>query len=202
MADDNQRPPYDQPQYDQSQSNFQQPPPLQPPPYYYQQQYYQPYQYGPPMENRPVGFIEAYKAYWKNFANFNDRTSRAGYWWVFLMNTIIGIVFMSIMLVATGGLISYGLGDPISINDYGPSGIATSYLSGFLAFNIIYSIWGLANLVPGLAICVRRLHDIGKSWVYILFALIPFVGAIILIIFLATAQKHPPENQFATLRQV
>ena len=43
-------------------------------------------------------------------------------------------------------------------------------------------IWSLAVLVPSLAICVRRLHDIGKSGWYYLIGLIPLVGSIILII--------------------
>ena len=43
-------------------------------------------------------------------------------------------------------------------------------------------IWSLATLVPSLALCVRRLHDIGKSgWAY-LCILIPLVGPILLII--------------------
>jgi len=179
------------PQYQQQNQYYQQPPP------YYQQQYY-----GPVVPNESVGFIAAYKAYWKNYANFNDRTSRAGYWWVFLMNALIGIVVMIVMLVTTAGLLSYGLGDPYYYSDYGPSSTAWSWLGGFIAFYIIYGIWGLVNLVPSLAIVVRRLHDTGKSWVWMLLALIPFVGGIILIVLLAMPQKFPPENEFAYLRQV
>lgn len=41
--------------------------------------------------------------------------------------------------------------------------------------------WGL--VVPTLALIVRRLHDTGKSWVYLLFGLIPIAGGIILIVF-------------------
>lgn len=40
----------------------------------------------------------------------------------------------------------------------------------------------LACLIPAIAISVRRLHDIGKSGWYVLFALIPLVGAVMLII--------------------
>ena len=221
MDDNNQRPPYDQPpQYDQSQSNFQQPPPQhqqppnynQPPPDYYQQQpppnYYQqpppqaPPQFGPPVYNQPVGFLQAYKAYWKNYVNFNDKTSRAGYWWVFLMNMIINIVLSVIMMVSTAGLLSYGLGDPVSLYEYGPSAAAFSWLGGFMAFYIIYSVWGLINLLPGIAIIVRRLHDTGKPWYWIFIAFIPIAGAIILIVFLATASKYGPDNPYAYLRQV
>ena len=43
-------------------------------------------------------------------------------------------------------------------------------------------IWSLAILIPGLAICVRRLHDIGKSGWWYLIGLIPLVGTIILIV--------------------
>ena len=40
----------------------------------------------------------------------------------------------------------------------------------------------LGLMLPGIAVCVRRLHDTGKSWVYMLMGLIPIAGAIILII--------------------
>lgn len=43
-------------------------------------------------------------------------------------------------------------------------------------------IISLAFLVPDLAITIRRLHDIGKSWTYVLMGLIPFAGGIILLI--------------------
>ena len=39
--------------------------------------------------------------------------------------------------------------------------------------------------IPGLAISVRRLHDIGKSWTFLLMGLIPFAGAIILSVRIA-----------------
>ena len=45
-------------------------------------------------------------------------------------------------------------------------------------------VWSLVSLVPSLALVIRRLHDIGKSgWSY-LFILIPFVGYIILLVWL------------------
>ncbi|CCB90071.1 DUF805 domain-containing protein [Simkania negevensis] len=38
-------------------------------------------------------------------------------------------------------------------------------------------------MIPGLAVTVRRLHDIGKSGWNILFALIPLIGPIVLLVF-------------------
>ena len=46
--------------------------------------------------------------------------------------------------------------------------------------------YGLAVFVPGLAVAIRRLHDIGKSgWYYLLF-IIPIIGPIWLIILFVT----------------
>jgi uncharacterized membrane protein YhaH (DUF805 family) len=47
-------------------------------------------------------------------------------------------------------------------------------------------IYGLALLIPSLAVGVRRLHDSGRSGWWLLIGLIPLIGTIILIVFLAT----------------
>ncbi len=53
----------------------------------------------------------------------------------------------------------------------------------------------LALLLPGLAVMVRRLHDIGRRWTSLLFGLIPLAGGIILIVF-ACKDSQPGDNQF------
>lgn len=55
-----------------------------------------------------------------------------------------------------------------------------SLISGFIS--VLAPIVVLGLLVPSIAVGVRRLHDTGKSWVYLLLGLIPIVGAILLII--------------------
>lgn len=62
-------------------------------------------------------------------------------------------------------------------------------------FFIFYGLYALALLVPSLAAGVRRLHDTGKSGWMILIALIPLVGSIILIVFLASGGDQQP-NQY------
>lgn len=47
---------------------------------------------------------------------------------------------------------------------------------------IITSLFGLAVLLPGLGVTVRRLHDLDRTGWWIFLGLIPLVGAIILII--------------------
>ena len=71
-----------------------------------------------------------------------------------------------------------------------------SFLGNYVGFfSILGTIWSLAVLLPSLAVCVRRLHDIGKAWTWILLALIPLVGEIILIVFFCQ-DSQPGENQF------
>lgn len=63
------------------------------------------------------------------------------------------------------------------------------------AGNVLTIIFALAILVPGLAVSWRRMHDIGKSGLYNLIALIPLVGAIIVIIWCAK-DSMPGANQY------
>ena len=60
---------------------------------------------------------------------------------------------------------------------------------------IIHLVYGLAVLIPGIAVGIRRLHDIGKSgwWVFINF--IPLIGAICFLI-LTCKDSEPTENAY------
>lgn len=62
---------------------------------------------------------------------------------------------------------------------------AILYIIGALIhFPLLSTIYGLAVLVPGLAVASRRLHDTDRSFWWILIALVPIVGAIVLLVFL------------------
>ena len=60
-------------------------------------------------------------------------------------------------------------------------------------------LWGtlvtLALLVPGLAVAIRRLHDIGKSGWWMLLWLLPIFGPIVLLI-LSLMDSQPGDNQY------
>ncbi len=63
------------------------------------------------------------------------------------------------------------------------------------AEDILTSIFAIAIFLPGLALSVRRLHDIGKSGWWYLICLIPFVGGIILFVW-ACFDSKKEENQY------
>ncbi len=111
--------------------------------------------------------IEAYKKYWIKFADFKTRSSRGDYWFVVLMNFIISFA-LSVILGLFGIEIvktSFDFKNFASAFELGPG----YYIS---------LIWGLINLIPALAVAVRRLHDTNRSGWWIFICLIPFVGFI------------------------
>lgn len=60
-----------------------------------------------------------------------------------------------------------------------------------------YALIALATIVPSLAAVARRLHDINKSGWYYFIALIPFIGGIILLVWLFT-HGNRLENNYGT----
>jgi uncharacterized membrane protein YhaH (DUF805 family) len=62
---------------------------------------------------------------------------------------------------------------------------------------VLGAVYALAVLVPGLAVSIRRLHDVSKSGWWLLIALIPLLGAIALLVFMAT-DSTPGENEYGT----
>jgi len=110
------------------------------------------------------------------YAEFSGRTGVKSFWMFVLYNFIIGVVFSVVIAI---------FGD--------------SFLAKF--FNIIYTLYGFAILIPSLAIAVRRLHDIGKRWTWLLIALIPLAGAIWLIV-LYCQPSIPQENEFGPVPEV
>ncbi|MFG2292719.1 DUF805 domain-containing protein [Streptomyces sp. NPDC048603] len=53
-------------------------------------------------------------------------------------------------------------------------------------YPVLTGLYFLATLLPSLGVSVRRLHDTGKSGWFLLLNAIPFVGGIIVLIFMAT----------------
>ena len=98
--------------------------------------------------------IAAYKEMLNHYADFSGKTNRPGFWYVVLDNIIISLAL----------------------------GILTAIPVIGKLFGVIAALYSLAMLVPGIAIGVRRLHDVGKSGWYLLMSLIPVVGWIFVLV--------------------
>ncbi len=106
----------------------------------------------------------------QNYANFNGRARRKEYWMFGLFQLIFVILAMIL--------------DNVLGTTFPP-----------LPYGLIYVLYALATLIPGLALIVRRLHDLNKSGWMILIGLIPFVGGIWLFV-LMCLEGTKGENQY------
>ena len=66
------------------------------------------------------------------------------------------------------------------------------------AGGILAGLWNLAMLLPYLGVTARRLHDTGKSAWLILLGLIPFIGALIVLL-LCIPEGTNGDNQYGPL---
>ncbi len=73
--------------------------------------------------------------------------------------------------------------------------IVTSIIDMTLGTGFITGLFGLATFLPSLAVAIRRLHDLDRSGWWVLLALIPLIGAIILIIWYCSRGTAGP-NRF------
>jgi len=130
----------------------------------------------PPIDQPYYGapFPAAIKRFFQKYATFSGRAGRAEYWWWILVSVVVSIVLSRI----------WGASHPIDVTQ-----TATTMSLFQQSFDPISSIWSLITLVPGLALFWRRMHDTNRSGLWIFLALIPLVGAIILIVFAAQAAR-------------
>ena len=77
--------------------------------------------------------------------------------------------------------------------------IAAGIIDAALWTYAITSLVDLALFLPGLALAVRRLHDLDRSGWWFLLVFIPIVGLIILIVWACTKGTEGP-NRFGTDR--
>ena len=117
--------------------------------------------------------IDAYKNFFKNYAEFTGRSTRPDFWWVWLGNLILSIPFWIIYFY-----IVYLSTVMDSVSDSASEAIFMVF--GLVA--IIYAVFYLAILVPTLALSVRRLRDAGFHWAFIFLRFAPMGGIALLIL--------------------
>ena len=69
-------------------------------------------------------------------------------------------------------------------------GIVLSLIGAAIHVQILVGLYGLATIVPGLAVGCRRLHDTDRSGWWQLLVLIPILGSIALIVMWALDGTH------------
>lgn len=115
-----------------------------------------------------MSFMDAVKSCFTQYVGFSGRARRSEYWFFFLFELIVSTVLGTLFQVTQMTL-----------------------------FSVVDGIFALACLLPGLAVCIRRMHDIGKSGWFILISLIPCVGTILMIIW-CCKDSEPGENQYGS----
>jgi uncharacterized membrane protein YhaH (DUF805 family) len=122
-------------------------------------------------------FFDAIKSYFKNYANFNGRTSKATFWWT--------VLFLALAWALVGAIF--------------PGAVEVDRIAGLEIptrnDSIAQNVWSIGTFLPSLALGVRRLQDMGKPGQYLWFALIPVAGWIMLLVWFLqpgspTANKH------------
>lgn len=136
--------------------------------------------------------FSAYKKFWTRYADFSGRSSRSDYWWVVLCNFLITLPFSLIAL--------FGFLIPLfsevyyaGLYDYEPDlsgAMAGAGLAVFIMF--LLAIYGLATIVPHLAITVRRLRDAGFHWAFIFLGVGPTIASFIPVLNILAALVSLP----------
>ncbi len=99
----------------------------------------------------------------KNYATFSGRARRREYW----MFTLFNFIF-----VIGTEILDRIIGDTFNFN-----GVS-------LGFGYIYILYALFAFIPGLAVLVRRLHDVGKSGKLLVILFIVSIVSIAIAVFM------------------
>ena len=109
----------------------------------------------------------------RKYLTFSGRATRSEYWWFFLFCLL-------------GGLVSSTVETFINKATDTPDG--PTLISG--AFN-------LATFIPGIAVGFRRMHDTGRSGLYLFYPLIAMMGLAMFVGLSGTAEALSSENPIA-----
>lgn len=115
--------------------------------------------------------IQAYKNFFKGYADFTGRATRSDFWWVWLMNSILFLPLYIFWFQMT-------LNDAREIDPI----LGVAIIS-------VYMILAIVLFTPSLAVKVRRLRDAGFHWAFIFLHFVP-MGGIALLVLLAMPSKE------------
>lgn len=99
------------------------------------------------------------------YADFSGRSQRMEYWMFTLFYTLV-------IIVLVGFAIFFG----------SPAGQDRTLAENY--FLVVTGLWVVGTIVPSIAVTVRRLHDQDKSGWFYLISFVPYVGGLVLFIFM------------------
>ena len=106
------------------------------------------------------GILDWFKKALRNYTNFSGRARRKEYWYFVLVQ--MGLIIVAMIL------------DAIIFNS---------------ETGLFYIVVALGLFLPGLAVTIRRLHDTSRSGWWFLISILPLIGSIVLLVFLASDTK-------------
>lgn len=128
-----------------------------------------------------MSFGDAIAVVFRKYAEFTGRARRPEFWWWVLFTSLVSAAINAFAVVRVGDVVTVG--------------------------GVLSGVWGVAVLVPSLAVTVRRLRDSGYGWANLFWMLLPLAGLIVLIVLLAQPTREnairtaptlesapPPEN--------
>lgn len=123
-----------------------------------------------------ASFGDAVKRFFQRYAQFRGYASRSEFWYSYLFNALV--LFGLYMVLLLGGALT-------------PSSDSSGDSTGVFAIlgSVLIGLYWLATIIPNLALAVRRLHDNGKSGLWLFISFIPG-GSIVLLVFFCM-ESHP-----------
>jgi uncharacterized membrane protein YhaH (DUF805 family) len=118
----------------------------------------------------------------RRYADFSGRSRRKEYW-MFALFILIVYAVLGTLFVMGANFASVGSGGDPEISAIGWVAIS------------LFGLVALAIFIPSLAVVVRRLHDQDKSGWFILIQFIPYIGGVIMLIFMCI-EGTKGENRF------
>ncbi|MBK4347074.1 DUF805 domain-containing protein [Lacisediminihabitans changchengi] len=118
-----------------------------------------------------MNMLHSVTAVLRKYADFSGTAGRPEFWWFALFSVVAHVALNALNIFTDQGTVYLG-----------------ASLSG---------AFGVAVLIPTLAVTVRRLRDAGRSWAELFWLLLPIAGLIVLIVHLAEPHREtgpiPPQ---------
>ena len=104
-----------------------------------------------------MNFTEAVKSGFSNYVTVSGRAQRSAFWY-WVLFTLVGSLLLGFVDAIVVGPVMGGVGP-------------------------LEGLFGLATLLPGICVGVRRLHDQDRTGWWLLLMLVPVIGFIVLLVF-------------------